>query len=188
MKREDLKALELADDVIDTIMALHGKDVEATKTAVETAKAELSGLKKQLEDANAQIKSFEGMDIDGVKKAAADWEAKAKQAETDAQATIDALRFDHALESALTGAKAKSVKAVRALLSTDDLKLSESGEIIGLDKQLEALKSDNDFLFEADEAPPATPKIVAGGQPATTTSDPFWEAMLRGSGLKAPTE
>lgn len=36
MKREDLKKLELSDEAIDAIMALHGKDIEAQKNALTT--------------------------------------------------------------------------------------------------------------------------------------------------------
>jgi len=61
------------------------------------------------------------------------------------QKAISSMRFDYALEKSLSGAKAKSVKAVRALLDTDSLKLTDDGTIEGLDDQLEAIKSENEF-------------------------------------------
>lgn len=39
---------------------------------------ELAGVRQQLTDANKQIKSYKDMDIDGIRKSAADWEEKYK--------------------------------------------------------------------------------------------------------------
>lgn len=180
MKREDLKALELADDVIDKIMALHGKDVEAHKTAAETAQAEVKGLKDQLGEANTTIEGFKKLDVDGIKAAADDWKAKAEKAEADGQAQVAQLRFDHALSAALTGAKAKNPAAVRALLKTDDLKLKDDGTLVGLDDQLKAIRESDAYLFE-DEG--ETPRIVAGGKAPPAALSTFEAAARKGAGL-----
>jgi hypothetical protein len=87
MNKEDLKKLGLTDDaVIDQIIVLHGKDIEGHKAKITTAQTELDGVKKQLTDANAQIESFKGMDIEGVKKSADEWKTKAEQAQAEAAA------------------------------------------------------------------------------------------------------
>ena len=114
MKKEDLIALGIADDVADKIFALHGKDLEKFKTASETAKTEIETFKTQLTEANKQIEGFKGMDVEGVKKSADEWKTKFEQSQADAIAQLAQIKFDHALESALTGAKAKNAKAVRA--------------------------------------------------------------------------
>lgn len=157
MKREFLKGFELADDIIDKIMAENGKDVEAVKAKY----ADYDDVKTQLSEANTQIEAFKGMDIDGIKKAAEDWKTKAEKAEADALAKISALQFDHALDVALSGAKAKNAKAVKALLDMDGLKLN-GGEIVGLSEQLTKLKLDNDYLFESEEATPSIVKPTPG--------------------------
>jgi len=143
MKREDLKKMELADEVIDQIMALHGKDVESHKSKLVTAETTADGFKTQLGEANKTIEGFKGMDIEGVKKTADDWKLKAETAQTESAKQLSDLKFDHALDGALTGAKAKNAKAVRALLKADDLKLAEDGSIVGLNEQLEKIKSEN---------------------------------------------
>lgn len=181
MKREELKALELADDVIDKIMALHGKDVEASKTALTTAQTELDNAKKQLTEANTAIEGFKKLDVDGIKAAADEWKTKAEQAQAEATAQVSKLKFDHALDGALTGAKAKNAKAVRALLSMETLKLNDAdGSIVGLKDQLETLQKENDYLFES-ETP--TPKIVLGGNNKPITEDALSAAMRKGAGL-----
>jgi len=180
MKREDLVKLEIAEELVDKIMALHGKDIEKHKTDLAAVTTERDGLKTQLADANTAIEGFKKLDVDGIKAAADEWKAKAEQAEKDAQAQIHTLKFEHALDGALTGAKAKNGKAVRALLQADALKLNEDGSILGLKEQLEKIKSEADYLFESDE--PA-PKIVAGGKSKSVITDPMILSARKAAGL-----
>lgn len=184
MKREDLKALGLEDGVIDSIMALNGKAIETHKAAAQTAQAELETVKGQLAEAGATIESFKALKPEELKAAADDWKAKAEKAQTDAAAQLAAVKFDYALESALTGAKAKSAKAVQALLSTDTLK-DANGEFIAerFTEQLEKIKSEHDYLFTDATIPP---RIVQGGNNQSVMSDPQLEAMRKGAGLTSP--
>lgn len=181
MKREDLKAMGLTDEQIDKVMAENGKDVEAQKAKTTAAETSLKAANDQLAEAGKQIEAFKGMDVEGVKKAAADWQAKAEQAQKDAAAQVASLKFDYALEGALTGAKAKNSKAVRALLNAEGLKLNEAdGSIIGLKEQLEKIKSENDYLFESEAA---DPKIVASAQSKSVLTDPVIIAARQAAGL-----
>lgn len=179
MKKEDLTKLGIAEDIADQILAIHGKDIEKHKTANTTAQAEIDALKTQLTEASAAIEGFKKLDVDGIKAAADEWKTKAEQAEAARVAEVNRLKFDHALDGALTGAKAKSAKAVKALLNMDDLKLSDDGKIIGLDDQLKTVKEQNDYLFESDTP---TPTIVTGGNNPTVT-DSFLAAVRKGAGL-----
>ena len=129
MKREDLKVLELADEVIDQIMKLHGKDVEAHKVQLTEAEKQVTSLQGQLDEANKTIEGFKELDVDGIKAAANEWKTKAEQAKAEATAEIEKLKFDHALEGALTEARAKNPKAVKALLNFENLKLAEGGKV-----------------------------------------------------------
>ena len=58
----------------------------------------------------------------------------------DYEAKIEKLNFDTKLDKALTDAKAKNPKTVKALLNLENLKL-DGEDIIGLKEQLEALKT-----------------------------------------------
>jgi Phage minor structural protein GP20 len=181
MKREDLKQLELSDEVIDKVMALHGADIESHKARITTMQTELDTTQAQLTEAGATIEGFKRLDIDAIKAAADDYKAKFEQAQTESAAQLASLKFDHALESALTTAKAKNPRAVQALLSRDLLKLNDAdGSIIGLNEQLETIKKDNDYLFaDAKE----TPKIVVGGSSQKILGNAFTEAARRGAKL-----
>lgn len=180
MRREDLTKLGLTDEQINQIMTWNGQDIEKQKSSAETVKTELDGLKAQLTEANKQIEAFKGMNIDQIKASADEWKTKAEQAQANAAAQVAQLRFDHALDGALNGVKAKNSKAVRALLNTELLKLAEDGSISGLKEQLEKVKSENDFLFENDQP---TPKIIAGANNQSVLTNPFLAAVRKGAGL-----
>lgn len=185
MKREDLKALNLTDEQIDSVMALNGKAIESHKTAAQTAQSELEAVKGQLTEANTTIESFKAMKPEELQQAANDWRAKYEQAEKDYAGKLANMQFDTELETALAGAKVKNAKAAKALLSTDDLR-DANGKFIAerFTEQITKIKSEADYLFESSE--PA-PKIVAGSNnPKTTVPDALETAMFKGAGIKPP--
>lgn len=183
MKKTDLTALGLTDELAEQIIVLHGKDIESHKSKLVTAQTEIDGLKTQLTEAGTTIEGFKKMDVDGIKAAADDYKAKFEQAQTEAQKQITALKFEHALDGVLTSEKAKNLKAVKALLSSDALKLNEDGSILGLKEQLEKIKSENDYLFEPDGV---TPKIVTSTNSKPITGDPVIDAARKAAGLVIP--
>lgn len=106
------------------------------KADLEHAQGQIATLTGQLGDAN---KKLEGYDPDWKTKAEAD------------RKKLEAQQFDFALERALAAAKPRNAKALLNFLDRDKLTLVD-GEVIGLDKQLEALKKGEDtaFLFESE--------------------------------------
>lgn len=168
MKREELEKLGLSKEQIDQIMAINGQDIEKQKQATTAAETERDGLKTQLTEANATIDGFKNQNIDQIKASVDEWKTKAEKAQVDGAAQIAQLKFDHALDGALTGAKAKNAVAVKALLKVSELKLSEDGQsIIGLDDQLKKVKEANDYLFESEGE---NPQIVTGGKTNGTST------------------
>ncbi len=180
MKREELKAKGLTEEQIDFVMGENGKDIEKFKTTAETAKTEADTIKSQLVEANKAIEGFKGMNIDQIKASADEWKTKAEQAAADAQKAIAGMKFDHALDQSLAGAKAKNAKAVKALLDMSGLKLKDDGSIDGLDDQLKKVKEANDYLFESDVK---NPRLVAGGNSNSVLSDAFTSAARKAAGL-----
>ncbi|MGN0553467.1 MAG: phage scaffolding protein [Oscillospiraceae bacterium] len=168
MTREFLKTLGIEDKaVIDSIMDENGKDINAEKTKF----ADYETLKTQLSDANKKIEEFGKLDFDGVKAMADDYKAKFEQAQADSKKQLDELRFNHAIDGALSSAKAKNIKAVKALLETDKLKLNKDGSLTGLSEQLEKIKSENDYLFETENAPSPAPHFLGGSGGTPPTAD-----------------
>lgn len=181
MKKQDLIDLGIAEDVAEKVFALHDKGLEPFKTKLSTAETEVKGLKDQLKEASTQIESFKGLDIEGVKKSADEWKAKAETAQAEAAKQLAALKFDHALEGALSAAKVKNPRAVKALIDSNGLKFNETdGSIIGLDDQLKKVKESDAYLF-SDETP--TPRIVAGGNNQPVVGNPSLDAARMAAGL-----
>ncbi|MCR1897812.1 phage scaffolding protein [Irregularibacter muris] len=159
MKREFLKELRLEEETINKIMAENGKDIEKYKTLSETKEKEVKTLQGQLDTANKEIESYKEMDIESIKQSARDFQKKLEDTQVQAKADIEKLQFDHALEKALAGAKARNVKAVKALLDLEGLKLN-NGELVGINEQLEKIKQENNYLFEIEELVDKTPGIT----------------------------
>lgn len=181
MNKDDLKKLGIEDDdLIQKIIVAHGKDIEKHKADLTAIQTERDGLKTQLDEAGQAIEGFKKLDVDGIKAAADEWKTKAETAKAEADAQISKLKFDHALDGALTGAKAKNAKAVKALLENDLLKLADDGSISGLKEQLEKIQSDNDYLFETDG--PGV-KLTAGTRKTSTTGTPFMQGFAKGADL-----
>ena len=106
------------------------------KADLEHAQGQIATLTGQLGEAN---KTLEGYDPS--------WKDKAEAAQKE----LEGKRFDFALERGVAAAKPRNVKALLPFLNRDKLTMV-GDEIIGLDKQLEALKkgADTAFLFEVE--------------------------------------
>lgn len=155
MKREYLKELGLADDVIDKIMAENGKDIESEKTKIIAKETELTTANKTIKDLQDAVKKFDGVDVEKLKKDAADWETKYN-------ADTAQIKLDSALEMALVSNKAKNTKAVKALLDASIIKM-DGEKLLGLDDQLKKLKTDSAYLFD-EITDPTKVKIDSGKQ------------------------
>lgn len=154
MKRDFLQNLKageqaLPKEVIDAIMDENGRDIEAARKPF----SDYESIKQQLADANKTIEDFKNMDVDGIKKAADEWKAKFEQAERDHAAKLADMEFDSLLSGAVSTAKGKNAKAIRALLDVDALKASKN-QSDDIKATLEALKKDSGYLFEDDQTPP----------------------------------
>lgn len=158
MKRDFLQNLKageqaLPKEVIDAIMDENGRDIEAARKPF----SDYESIKQQLADANKTIEDFKNMDVDGIKKAADEWKAKFEQAERDHAAKLADMEFDSLLSGAVSTAKGKNAKAIRALLDVDALKASKN-QSDDIKAALEALKKDSGYLFEDDQtSPPYAP-------------------------------
>lgn len=186
MKRDFLKNFKvgdqmLPDDIVDAIMAENGRDIEAAKKPF----ADYDTVKSQLSEAQKTIKGFQdqGADIEAVRKSAKDWEDKYNQAIADHNRKMADMAFDHALDAAITGAKGKSAKAIRALLDVDTLKGSKNQEA-DIKAALEGLKKDSGYLFDDEGTPPPYSAGAGTGRFEPGKYDPETAAIRAAAGLK----
>ena len=167
MERSFLEGLELngtklTKDLIDQIMAENGKDINREKGIAISLQTQLDTANNTIKDLQDAAKKFEGTDPEKLKK---DLEDLQKKYDADIAAT----KLDSALDMALVQAKARDLKAARALLDMKEIKL-DGDKLLGFDGQMEALKKDKAWLFELDESHtdpkhtnPPGPIIKTGG-------------------------
>jgi predicted nuclease with TOPRIM domain len=113
-------------------------EVAEAKKKLETDIQERDNQLEQLKNAagnSEELKAqIEQLQADN-KKASEEWQAKMAQ-----------MQLDFAVERALTTAKAKNAKAVKALLDMEKVKL-DGEQLLGLDDQLKAIKESDPYLF-----------------------------------------
>lgn len=126
------------------------------KDKFDAKETEISGLKQQLADANATIKSYEDMDIEAIKQSAKDWETKYN---TDTQALQDKLAkkdYESVVNSKIASLKFSSEGAKKSFVNdllAKDLKL-EGGNILGFDDFVTKYKETDPKAFESDTPKP----------------------------------
>jgi len=190
MKTEFLTGLGLEQGVIDKIMAENGKDINGLKadndklqTKLDTTSADLTAqltaANEAVAAATAEIESFKGMDIDGIKQAAADWEQKAaqfkadaEQAQRDAADKITAMEYDNAINGYVGTLKFTSEYAKKGFV--EDFKAKgfklEDGKFLGADDYVKIVQEKDPATFEAAEGTPKlkvsdkTPGLPGGTQ------------------------
>lgn len=147
MQRKFLEELGLEKEVIDKIMSENGSDIENTKKKLE---AERDNYKSQLETAQETLKSFDGVDVNDLKGKITQLTNDLTAKENEYQGKLADIEFNNAIESALNGAGAKNIKAVKALLDIDALKSSKN-QAEDIKNALETVKSENDYLFQTEQ-------------------------------------
>lgn len=159
MTRKQLEDLGLTKEQADSVMKINGDDIENAKgtasTEIKNLQTEVEGLKTQVGDRDKQLETLKASAGDNadLKKQIEDLQTENATAKATHESELNQLKIDFAVEKALTGAKAKNIKAVKALLELEEAKLDKDGNVKGLDEQIEKLRSGDDtkFLFEAQK-------------------------------------
>jgi hypothetical protein len=146
-------------ETADSIMKINGDDIENAKgtaaTEIKNLQTEVEGLKTQVGDRDKQLETLKASAGDNadLKKQIEDLQTENATAKANHESELNQLKIDFAVEKALTDAKAKNIKAVKALLELNDAKLDKDGNVKGLAEQIEKLTSGDDtkFLFEAQK-------------------------------------
>lgn len=159
MTRKQLEDLGLTKEQVDSVMKINGDDIENAKgtasTEIKNLQTEVEGLKTQVGDRDKQLETLKASAGDNadLKKRIEDLQTENATAKATHESELNQLKIDFAVEKALTGAKAKNITAVKALLDLKDAKFDKEGNVKGLAEQIEKLTSDEGtkFLFEAQK-------------------------------------
>lgn len=159
MTRKQLEDLGLTKEQADSVMKINGDDIENAKgtasTEIKNLQTEVEGLKTQVGDRDKQLETLKASAGDNadLKKQIEDLQTENATAKATHESELNQLKIDFAVEKALTGAKAKNITAVKALLDLKDAKFDKEGNVKGLAEQIKKLTSDEGtkFLFEAQK-------------------------------------
>lgn len=112
---------------------------------------EVKNLNAQLGERDKQLEGLKKVDAEGLQQQIKNLQEENKRAKNTYDEQLNKIKFEHAIDAALTGAKARNTKAVSALLDRETITFKD-GKLSGLDEQLKTLKKDNAYLFEEDKA------------------------------------
>jgi len=156
MKREFLETLfkesGLADDVvkkaIDDIMAENGKDIETEKAKTTAKDSELTKANETITGLQADIKKFDGVNVEDLKTKASEWETKYN---TDIQAEkekAESIKKEYELKEALKSSGAVDPEyLIFKQGGVDKFTFNSEGKVVGLDEILKPLKESTPNLF-----------------------------------------
>lgn len=166
MKREELRAMGLSEEQVNTIMKQNGQDIEAARNEAAQEKARADGLQEQLTSLTADLASARNEAV-----TAKDLKARldAAEAKIKASAKIGAVR------DAIAQYKPRDAAMLLRLLDMDKIEQAEDGTLTGLREQVDPLKENSSFLFSD------TPDPRGGNPDAGSGGGAFdMNAFLRG--------
>lgn len=155
--REELRGIGIDDDKIEGVMSLHGQEIQSFKDKVSQKDSKLKELqttvdsyKEDNEQKDNELKDLQekAKNGDDLQQTISDLRQANQEKEEQRQKEVKELNFNHSLENKLRDVGARNIKAVRALLESDNLKFNdEDNEVIGLQDQLEKLRESDSYLF-----------------------------------------
>lgn len=159
---EILKAQGLTDEQVTAVQnSMNENKIYTTSLEnVDVRYNKLQEQKKQYEDSSKELEkqlkelSKNNADNEELKKQLEQLQLSNKELEENHLKEMNKLQFDFALDGALSGAKCKNNKALKALLDMEGIKYQD-GKLEGLETQLESLKKEASYLFEAEQQTPS---------------------------------
>lgn len=154
---------------------------------IKELEGQVSTAQAGIAEATKKLEAYKDVNVDDLKGQITKLTQDLADKETAWQAKVAGMEFDSAIEKAITGAKGKNAKAIMALMDMESLKASKNRDA-DVKAAIEAVKKDNDYLFEIEQKP----ANYAGGtgtgahQKGGTSKwgDANATAFARGLGLK----
>ena len=151
MNKEKLIEMGATEELATSIMKeLDGNFIP--KHRFNEVNTELKQAKDQIKDRDSQLEELKRTvgDSDALRTQIEQLQNENKSKDEAHANEIKQIKIDAALDKALSEAKAKNPKAVKALLDLDKAELAEDGTIKGLDAQIKTLTEaeDSKFLFD----------------------------------------
>lgn len=171
MNKEDLIAMRLTEEQAKKVMdSLDGNFV--TKARFNEINEENKTLKKSVSDRDKQLEDLKKSSGDNaaLQQQISDLQKQNADQQKAHDEELAKLKLDNAVEIALSGAKARNGKAVKAMLDMSKVKLGEDGKLSGFDEQIEALKKSDAYMFDVQQQ--QTQQQFTGFQPGASSTVP----------------
>ncbi len=168
------------EDIDKQVSAEIGKNF-VSKTDFSLVKEAKKQLEETVRERDAQIADLSKVNAEDLQATIDKLTADNEAAQEKYAAQLKQQKIDNAVTIALATAKAKNLKAAKALLDLESAELQEDGTVKGLEERIEALKGaeDSKFLFEAVEPPKFTGVEPAQGRDglplSTITADTSYD-------------
>lgn len=124
----------------------HYKNVGEVDKITNGLETDRDNWKQRAETAEETLKKFDGVNLETMKTELADWKQKAETAQAEYDKKIAERDFEDILKTAISEAKGRNEKAIRANLDIETLMKSRN-QRDDVKKALDALKSAEDTAF-----------------------------------------
>ena len=178
MKKEDLIKLGLDEETAEKVAKASAEELKGyiPKARFDEVNNEKKKLETTVAERDQQLETLKNStgDVEAMKTKISELQAENKKKDEAHAAEIKQLKIDAAVSAALTSAKAKNEKAVRALLELDNVELLEDGTVKGLDDQIKKLleADDTKFLFDTETKKTKKTKFKGANPGETGNEDP----------------
>lgn len=154
MKKEDFIKLGLTEEQAEKAAKASSEELKTfiPKTRFDEVNESKKTLETDIKTRDGQLEALKKVDAKGLQAEIEKLQGENKTVKAKFESDLKKMQIDSAVERALTGAKAKNVKAVKALLDLE--KAALDGEtVLGLGDQIKKLTEGEDtkFLFGAKE-------------------------------------
>ena len=170
MKKEDLIALGLTEEQTEKVLNANSEQLKefVPYSRFKELIDDKNELKKQISERDKQLETLKNStgDIETLKNTIKQLQDENKMAADKYNAELAEIKLAGAVDTALLGADALNVRAVKALLDMSKIKM-DGDVLLGINEQIESLKKaeDSKMLFKAVEVGKQKGPNFAGVKP-----------------------
>jgi hypothetical protein len=175
MERKFLEGIKIGEEtlskeIIDSIMAEHGKAFKEKDEKIQNLTTEKDGLSSQLQELNVQVKKFSELDTNELQNTIKTLNEKYENDTKALSSKLSKQNYEFKIKEITNGIKFSSESAKKAFiqdLKEKDLKLEEN-KILGFDDFLNSYKETDPNAFQKEQEIENT-AIYATGETDTNT-------------------
>lgn len=192
MKKEELTALGISEDVAAKVLEINGKDIEHAKDVkdkdIKTLQNERDGYKTRAETAEATLQNFDGIDPQKIQSELQSWKIKASAAEKDFNAKITQRDQRDWIKEQLdtygvTSPYARSAIQAECMDEKSGLKWKD-GAFFGFDEYMKKAKEKDPGLYQTAEEKAEAEKQKKQQENAPAFTGPTGDGKPGGDGKK----